>query len=130
MEVAASLSKVWALLIDAAAWPKWQPGIESVTCDGPLSSGAHFVWKSGGASIQSRVELFEPGRRLGWTGTSLTTKAIHIWELHALPADRTLVVLKESMDGPLMAKIYPSEKLREADRRWLEALKQAAEKEQ
>jgi hypothetical protein len=41
--------------------------------------------------------------------------------------DRTSVAVKESMDGPWMAKIHPSEELTEADRSWLAALKKAAE---
>jgi hypothetical protein len=40
--------------------------------------------------------------------------------------ERTLVSVKESMDGPWMARIYPSAKLTEADESWLAALKQAA----
>ena len=45
-------------------------------------------------------------------------------EINAPPAK---VITKESMDGPWMAKIYPSEELTEANRNWLAALKQAAE---
>jgi hypothetical protein len=36
-------------------------------------------------------------------------------------------MMKESMDGPLMAKLYPSAKLAEADTKWLTTLKQTAE---
>jgi hypothetical protein len=35
--------------------------------------------------------------------------------------------MKESMDGPLMAKLYPSQKLTEAGNQWLVALKRTAE---
>jgi hypothetical protein len=73
------------------------------------------------------VQLFEPERRLSWTGTALTAKAVHVWELKPEPGNQTLLTMKESMDGPWMAKIYPSEKLTEADNEWLLALKRAAE---
>lgn len=36
VEIDAPPKKVWALLIDAGSWPKWQRGIESVTITGPL----------------------------------------------------------------------------------------------
>ena len=127
VQIDAPPKKVWALLIDVAYWPKWQRDIKSVTVTGPLAIGTRFSWKIGGTNIHSQVQLYEPEHRLGWTGTALTAKAVHIWELKGESPDRTLVIMKESMDGPWMAKIYPSEKLTEADRNWLAALKQAAE---
>jgi uncharacterized protein YndB with AHSA1/START domain len=127
VEIDAPAAKVWTLLTDAGSWPKWQPAIESVTVTGPLASGTRFSWKIGGTNIHSQVQLYEPEHRLGWTGTAMVTKAAHIWELKGESPDRTLVTMKESMDGPWMAKIYPSAKLTEAGRSWLVALKQAAE---
>ena len=118
---------MWALLIDAPSWPKWQKEIESVTATGPIRSGISFSWKTGGTNIRSQVQLFEPERRLSWTGTALTAKAIHVWELKPETCNQTLVSVKESMDGPWMAMIYPPRKLTEADTYWLMALKRAAE---
>jgi len=74
-----------------------------------------------------QVQLDEPEYRLGWTGTALTIKAVHIWELKDVSPSRTLVTMKESMDGPWIAKFYPSQQLIAADRNWLATLKQAAE---
>ena len=86
-----------------------------------------FFLEDCGTNIHSQVQLYEPEHRLGWTGTAMVTKAAHIWELKGESPDRTLVTMKESMDGPWMAKIYPSAKLTEAGRSWLVALKQAVE---
>jgi hypothetical protein len=118
---------VWAVLADVSSWPKWQTQIESVATAGPIGKGTRFTWKTGGTTIESQVQLFEPKRRLSWTGTALTAKAIHVWELKPESGGQTLLTMKESMDGPLMAKLYPSAKLTEADRAWLAALKQTAE---
>jgi uncharacterized protein YndB with AHSA1/START domain len=101
VEIAASPKIVWDLLADAPAWPKWQKGIESVTTAGPIGEGTRFRWRTGGTAIESQVQLFEPERRLSWTGKALTAKAIHVWELQPLAGDRTLLTMKESMDGPL-----------------------------
>jgi len=127
IQIAAPPAKVWALLIDAPSWPKWQKPIESVTASGPLGDGMRFFWRTGGTNIRSQVQLFEPEHRLSWTGTAMTAKAVHVWELKPEPGNRTLVTMKESMDGPLMAKIYSSKELSEAGNEWLLALKQAAE---
>jgi hypothetical protein len=118
---------VWALLVDAPSWPKWQKQIVSVTATGPIGSGTRFSWSTGGTNIHSQVQLFEPEHRLSWTGTALTAKAVHVWELKPEPGNQTLLTMKESMDGPWMAKIYPSKELAEVDTEWLTALKRAAE---
>jgi len=128
IEIAAPPSAVWALLIDAPAWPGWQKNIDTVTSAGPLANGSRFSWQTGGTTIHSQVQLFEPQQRLAWTGTAMTAKAVHVWQLKALPGNRTLVTVDESMDGPWMAKMYPSEKLAASDEEWLQALKHAAEK--
>ena len=73
------------------------------------------------------MQLFEPERRLSWAGTALTAKAVHVWELKPESGNQILLTMKESMDGPWMAKIYPSQKLAEADTEWLAGLKRAAE---
>jgi uncharacterized protein YndB with AHSA1/START domain len=127
IEIAAPTARVWALLIDASSWPAWQKPIESVTAPGPLAAGTTFTWRTGGTSIRSQVQLFEPERRLGWTGKAMTAHAVHIWELKPEAPNRTLVTMKESMDGPFMAKLFPSQKLAAADNEWLLALKRAAE---
>jgi hypothetical protein len=49
-----------------------------------------------------------------------------VWELKPESGNQTLLTMKESIDGPLMAEIYSSEKLTEADNEWLVALKRAA----
>lgn len=126
--IAAPAAKIWALLIEAPAWPKWNKQIESVTAPGPLRKGARFLWTTGGTKISSEVQLFDPERRLAWTGTALTAKAIHVWELRPESPGRTLVVVKESMDGPLMAQLFSSQKLAETDTEWLAALRKAAER--
>ncbi len=127
IEIAAPPSRVWALLIDAPSWPTWATQIQNVSPSGPLTNGKSFTWKSGGTTIHSQVQLFEPERRLGWTGTALTAKAVHVWELTPGRNGGTTVTVNESMDGLLMKAIYPSDKLAEADKDWLSALKQAAE---
>jgi uncharacterized protein YndB with AHSA1/START domain len=127
VRIAAPPAKVWALLVDAPSWPKWQKQIKSLTSAGRLRPGARFSWTTGGTNIHSQVQLFEPECRLSWTGTALTAKAVHVWELEPEPGNQTLLIMKESMDGPWMAKIYPSKELTEADTEWLTALKRTAE---
>jgi uncharacterized protein YndB with AHSA1/START domain len=128
IEIAAPPPRVWALLIDAPAWPRWDPDITKVSVTQPLSMGTRFTWGEGGNRVSSEVQLFEPERRLIWTGTAFTAKAIHKWELSPEPGGHTLVTIDESMDGPLMSKLYSSQKLAEAANEWLTYLKKSAER--
>lgn len=128
IEIGAPPARVWAILIGTLAWPTWNKQIESVTTLCPLVGGARFTWKTGGTTIHSQVQLFEPQRRLAWTGTALTVQAIHVWELTPESGGHTLIAVKESMDGPWMSAIYPSQKLAAADNEWLAALKREAER--
>jgi hypothetical protein len=114
-------------MIDAPSGPKWQKPIENVTAAGRLENGMRFSWGTGSTNIRSQVQLFEPERRRRWTGTAMTAKAVHVWELKPESGNQTLLTMKESMDGPLMAKLYSSQALGEAGNEWLLALKRAAE---
>jgi uncharacterized protein YndB with AHSA1/START domain len=127
IEINAPPAKVWGLLVDAPSWPKWEKQIAAVTSDGPLAGGKKFMWKSGDTEILSQVQLFEPQRRLAWTGTAMSAKAIHVWELKDAAGGRTLVKMNESMDGPLISRLFPQDKLSAAGMEWLLALKRAAE---
>ena len=127
IQIAAPPAKVWQMLVDAPSWPTWQKDIGSVSSGGPLAPGARFVWKTGNTTIHSQVQLFDPPQVLSWTGTAQTAKAVHVWELHSLPGDQTLVIVKESLDGPFIAKLLSSSQLTDADTKWLSALKKAAE---
>ena len=127
IEIAARPEKIWMLLTDAPGWPKWNSDVTKVVCQKVLSQGEQFDWTTGGSTIHSKVVLFEPQRRLAWTGQVYTIKAVHVWNLQPEPNGRTVVGISESMDGPLIASIYPSSKLTEADTAWLSSLKKAAE---
>jgi uncharacterized protein YndB with AHSA1/START domain len=127
IEINAPPAKVWSLLVDAPSWPKWEKQINAVTSDGPLAGGKKFMWKSGDTEIQSQVQLFEPETWLAWTGSAMSAKAIHVWQLQEVAGDRTRVLMNESMDGPLMSRLFPQDKLSAAGMEWLVALKRAAE---
>ena len=101
--------------------------IEKVTTAGSLETGMRFSWRMEwhkhsltGAAIRARApsEL---------AGTAITAKAVHVWELKPESGNQTLLAMKESMDRPLMAKLYPPRELAEVGNECLLALKRAAE---
>jgi hypothetical protein len=127
IEIRQTPEKIWALIVNAPMWPSWQREIEEVSPGKRLQSGSHFDWKTGGSTIHSQVKLFEVNRRLAWTGTVFTAKAVHVWRLVPESNGQTLVVVTESLDGPLMSALFSSKELSRADSLWLSDLKKAAE---
>jgi uncharacterized protein YndB with AHSA1/START domain len=126
VEIDAPPEHVWHLLTAIDDWPEWQTDIGSAKLDGPLQSGTSFTW-SAGMSTHSRLALVKPPEEIAWTGTAFGANAVHVWKLHRLPGNRTLVKTDESMDG-FLTWFYSSKKLEESDRRWLSNLKAASEK--
>jgi len=120
--------KVWGLLTDVQGWPRWYAAITDTAVAGPVQTGTEFSWKMGGNSIHSKFGLVTPTAVLAWSGKALGAKAVHVWKLQPLAENRTLVHVDESMDGVLLQAFYSSQKLKEGDQAWLDALKVAAER--
>ena len=103
--IAASPLRVWELLSDLDSWPGWSPGVTEMHFQGPLQPGTEFDWYGGGRFIRSRLELVEPGVRLGWTGRTLGISARHVWTLTPEGAG-TMAVSEESFSG-LVPRLFP-----------------------
>ena len=61
---------VWANLIDASQWPNWCSNSADVRIDGDqrkLAKGVSFTWKTFNFPLPSTVDVFEPGREIGWS---------------------------------------------------------------
>ena len=119
---------VWAVLSDIAGWPSWQPDIQHAVVVEPVGAGTRFHWTTPGSTIHSRIVLFEPGHRLAWIGDLLMFRAIHVWTLGRLPNGDTEVSTAETLSGWPIALFYSSDDLRQADRRWLDALRLETER--
>lgn len=65
----AAPEKVWAILTDAAAFPRWNPTVERI--DGQIAPGekitVHTTFSKGRA-FPVKVAAFEPGKRMVWSG--------------------------------------------------------------
>ncbi len=98
LDVSAAPEAVWDVLADLARWPTWNEDITEVSVDGPLAAGTRFRWKSGPGWITSVLREVDPPRTLGWTGTTFSIKAVHVYRLE--PRDgATRVRIEESWQG-------------------------------
>jgi uncharacterized protein YndB with AHSA1/START domain len=128
ISIKAPPAKIWALLSDAQGWPGWNDHITQVAAPAGLAGGSVFSWTMGGMSIQSTVHRFVPLESLAWTGHVLNFHAIHVWDLALQPDGSTVVTVRESISGFLIAWFYSRRDLRDDDQLWLNDLKAAAEK--
>jgi uncharacterized protein YndB with AHSA1/START domain len=127
----APAERVWRLLTEVDRWPAWNSAVESAVMQGPLREGTLFVWKSQGFQVSSTFSEIVRLKRLSWTGSAFGTKAFHLWEIETA-GDTVLVKTLETFDGwvPWLFKASMQKKLDETLPAWLQALKQAAERQE
>ena len=124
----APIETVWDIQTDVAAWPSWQPDVDAVQVEGPLSAGSTFRWQTFGLDITSTVEEIDAPHRLVWSGPAGGIFAVHVWDLTERE-DGVLVRTAESWDGEQVRAQAGTlqEALDGSLRGWLENLKRAAE---
>jgi hypothetical protein len=99
----APAERIWAKLIDAAAWPAWYSNARDVVVSGPsdqLGEDVRFSWVTFGLEIASTVAEFVPRARIGWYGTGDQLSAYHTWLLTPRNGNSTYVVMEEIGMGP------------------------------
>jgi uncharacterized protein YndB with AHSA1/START domain len=106
IEIAASIETVWDVMAAIDRWPEWNPDVKKASLSAELVEGSQFRWKSGPGTITSTLLRVEPPHVLGWTGKTLTIKAIHVWHLEG-HAGNTVVTTYESWEG-LIARLFRS----------------------
>ncbi len=128
IQIAAPPATVWAVLSDIDGWPRWNAEVRSAHLEGPVAVGSTFRWKSGPASLTSTLRAVEPPAEIGWTGTTMTIKAVHVFHLE--PRDGgTFVRSEESWEGFIasLLKGYSRKNIGSAITSMLTALKKEAE---
>jgi uncharacterized protein YndB with AHSA1/START domain len=126
--VAAPPEDVWAVLADVDSWPAWNSDVSRARLEGPLAVGSVFRWRSGSVNLVSTFGEVEPGRRLGWTGRAVGTRAVHIWTLIGRDGG-TLVETEESFEGWLVRPLkgYMQRTVEKGLESWLRDLKTRVE---
>jgi len=99
---AAPPEAVWALLVDGAAWSRWDDGIAWVVFEGPPARGTYATIKPRrGRQTAYRVEIVEPPHRLvlGLTFGPLASLRLS-WSV-AAAADGSTIEQRVETGGPL-----------------------------
>ncbi|MBN8578710.1 MAG: SRPBCC domain-containing protein [Cytophagales bacterium] len=132
IEIAASPERIWSILLDAEAWPKWYKGAQDVRMvkgGGPtLSENSVFEWKTMGMQFESTIQEFEANQRLSWESKKKSIQGYHAWLIIPIPGG-CRVITDESQNGWLtfFEKTFQGKKLKRLHDVWLSELKKRAE---
>jgi uncharacterized protein YndB with AHSA1/START domain len=101
---------VWAVLIDAAAWPSWDSGVDGV--DGVIAPGAKITIRSKaapGRAFPVKVTTFDAPRSLVFTGGMPLGLFRGVRTYTLTPqAGGTLFHMREEYTGPMLGMISKS----------------------
>lgn len=99
-DVAAPPDRVWALLVDLDAWPRWGPSVSRAELDDDeLHLGSRGrVWTPVGVPLPFEITSFDPGRSWAWrvAGIPATTHSVEPVGTGA----------RVGMTAPLWAPVY------------------------
>jgi hypothetical protein len=122
---------VWAWLVRAQAWPVWYRNSRTVAIEGggqELAAGCRFTWRTFGVGLDSRVEEYEPPKRLAWTARGVGVWAYHAW-LISPTADGCRVLTEETQHGWLarLGNVLMPRRMYRGHELWLSALAERAQ---
>ncbi|HEY4152515.1 MAG TPA: SRPBCC domain-containing protein [Pseudolysinimonas sp.] len=109
-QIAAKPATVWKVLVDAAAWPSWDSGVDGV--DGTIAPGAKITIRSKaapGRAFPVKVTTFDPASTLVFTGGMPFALFRGVRTYTLTPnAGGTLFHMREEYSGPMLGAISKS----------------------
>jgi uncharacterized protein YndB with AHSA1/START domain len=95
---------VFDAIADVDAWASWNSDVRSAKLGGPLQVGTVFRWKAGPSTLRSTLQVVDPPREIGWTGTTMGIRAVHVFRFEASNGG-TLARSEESWEGFLAGRL-------------------------
>ena len=131
IDIAAPPARVWAVLVDTAAWPTWNPEIADL--HGPLVPGARIEIHEGAGDdamvFHPVIRTVDPQRELSWRGRILAPHVfdvLHAFTLAPMQSGGTRFTQSEQVRGVLLW-LFDVEQLRPSSHAMDRALKARAE---
>ena len=109
--IEATPDAIWAILTDAAGYPRWDSGV--VRVGGRIATGEQITVVSSanpGRTFPVRVTEFTPGRRMVWSGGMPLGlfRGVRTFSLNPEANGATLFTMREEYTGPLLPLIWRS----------------------
>jgi hypothetical protein len=108
--IEATPEQVWAVLIDAPAWPDWDSGVDGV--DGTIALGERITIRSKaapGRTFPVKVTILHPPKQLQFSGGMPLGlfRGVRTYDLTSTPAG-TGFHMREEYTGPMLGLIWKS----------------------
>ncbi len=112
IEIDASVSRIWAVLIDFSRYSEWNPFIRSI--DGKAQQGERleiFIQPPGGNGMKFRpvILALQPEHELRWIGRIMVPGIFdgeHQFQLEPIGASRTRLIHREVFSGLLVPLLW------------------------
>ena len=109
--IAAEPADIWPVLVDGAAYPQWDSGVDRV--EGRIAAGEKikvYVAVNPGRAFPVRVEQFEPDRLMRWVGGMPLGlfRGERVYRLVPNGDGTTTFTMREQYTGPLAGLIWKS----------------------
>lgn len=108
--IQAAPERVWALLTDAAAFPRWNSTVTSI--EGEIAEGQRLklrVPSAPGRVFKPKVSMVEPGRSMTWSdGMAPMFKGVRTFTLTPGREGTTEFLMKEEFSGCMLPMIKGS----------------------
>ena len=136
IEINAPADKLWKLMQDIPAWPKWFPSLKAAgaVSGQPMAKGSVLYFKLGlvGPAMKMQVTVTEsvPNQRVTWAGGMLGVTGVHSFDFQA-QGNQTKVISRETLQGPMVGFLkilFGDDDLGKLHQDWITALKAEAEK--
>ena len=129
IQIDADPQTVFDAIADIDAWSSWSTGVRSAKLGGPLQVGTVFRWKAGPGTLRSTLQVVDPPREIGWTGTTMGIRAVHVFRFEPSNGG-TLARSEESWEGFLAGRLkgFSKKRLEQAITTVLADLKVEAER--
>jgi hypothetical protein len=129
LQIDADPQTVFSVISAIGEWTTWNADVKAVKLEGRVEPGTVFRWKSGPSSLTSTLQVADPPREIGWTGTTMGIKAVHVFRFEAKDGG-TLARSEESWEGLIasLLKGYSRKSMDKAIRSVLSHLKREAER--
>ena len=132
VDIQAPPQKVWSLLIDCVAWPRWYKKCSDVSIlkgDANLEAGSKFRFKTLRTYFEPDVITFDACRMLVWSAKGPAgTSGSHAWHIESTAAG-CRVVTEEAQKGLLLLLVggRVRRELLASHEDWVQSLKRLAE---
>nr|WP_255351034.1 SRPBCC domain-containing protein [Methanosarcina sp. MTP4] len=139
IEIFAPAERIWEILMDFAAYPKWNPYIQEISGDAEVGKKLKVYmkpeWEKKGTTLHPRILRLEPRKELTWKGSFFLPGVLdgeHSLILEETGTRRVRFIQKEIFNGLAIPIITASWSIEEGTKRSFSemnrALKKKAEK--